>query len=113
MTRIRSNRWTRAVGRGAAALFLALLMPFAGGVRGAETGGGSADEPWLRPYAGPTRTDIDATTLDGKVLCGYQGWFNTPDDGTRFGFGHWGSRLDRPGGGRFGVWRLRLCGLRR
>ena len=31
----------------------------------------AADEPWLRPYTGPTRTDIDATTLDSKVLCGY------------------------------------------
>ena len=61
-------------------------------------------EPWLRPYAGPTRTDIDATTLDGKVLCGYQGWFNTPGDGTNFGFTHWGRDLERPdGGARFTV----------
>ena len=58
----------------------------------------AADEPWLRPYSGPTRSDIDATTLDGKVLCGYQGWFNTPGDGTDFGFSHWGQRLDQPGG---------------
>src|SRR6476659_1835100 len=62
-----------------------------------------ADEPWLRPYTGPTRTDIDATTLDGKVLCGYQGWFNTPGEGTNFGFTHWGQGLDRPDGGRFTV----------
>ena len=54
-------------------------------------------QPWLHPYTGPTRADIDATTLDGKVLCGYQGWFNTPGDGTNFGFGHWGEGLDRPG----------------
>jgi hypothetical protein len=60
-------------------------------------------EPWLRPYAGPTRTDVDAATLDGKVLCGYQGWFNTPGDGTAFGFTHWGRGLDRPAGGRFTV----------
>lgn len=60
-------------------------------------------EPWLKPYTGPTRTDIDAATLDGKVLCGYQGWFNTPSDGTDFGFTHWGRGLDRPGGGRFTV----------
>ena len=60
-------------------------------------------EPWLLPYTGPTRSDVDATTLDGKVLCGYQGWFNTPDDGTDFGFGHWGQGLDRPNGGRFVV----------
>jgi hypothetical protein len=62
---------------------------------------GEADEPWLRPYAGPSRSDVNATTLDGKVLCGYQGWFNTPGDGTRFGFSHWGQGLERPGGGRF------------
>ena len=55
------------------------------------------------PLYGPTRADVDATTLDGKVLCGYQGWFNTPGDGTGFGFVHWGQGLDRPGGGRFTV----------
>jgi hypothetical protein len=61
------------------------------------------DEPWLHPYVGPSRSDVDATTLDGKVLCGYQGWFNTPCDGTTFGFTHWGQRLDRPEGGQFTV----------
>jgi hypothetical protein len=69
----------------------------------ADSPDGDVSEPWLRPYAGPTRTDVDATTLDGKVLCGYQGWFNTPGDGTTFGFAHWGVRLDRPDGGRFTV----------
>src|SRR5947209_1257953 len=62
-----------------------------------------ANEPWLRPYTGPTRTDVDASTLDGKVLCGYQGWFNTPGDGTNFGFTHWGRGLNNSGGGRFTV----------
>jgi hypothetical protein len=61
------------------------------------------DEPWLHPYTGPSRSDVDAMTLDGKVLCGYQGWFNTPCDGTTFGFTHWGQGLDRPGGGRFTI----------
>lgn len=56
------------------------------------------EEPWLKPYDGPTRNDIDATTLDGKVLCGYQGWFNTPGDGTNFGFTHWGRNLGRENG---------------
>ncbi len=54
------------------------------------------DVPWLVPYTGPSRSDVDATTLDGKVLCGYQGWFNTPGDGTSFGFTHWGRGLERP-----------------
>jgi hypothetical protein len=54
--------------------------------------------PWLTPYKGISRNDIDPSTLDGKVLCGYQGWFNTPNDGTPFGFSHWGSDLNKPGG---------------
>jgi hypothetical protein len=61
------------------------------------------DEPWLQPYSGPSRSDIDATTIDGKVLCGYQGWFNTPSDGTTFGFTHWGRGLNRPEGGQFTI----------
>lgn len=46
--------------------------------------------------------EVDATTLEGKVLCGYQGWFNTPGDGTGFGFSHWGVGLEKAGG-RFEV----------
>ena len=62
------------------------------------------DQPWLGPYSGPTAPDaIDATTLEGKVLCGYQSWFNTPDDGTKFGFSHWGEGLERGDGGHFVV----------
>lgn len=37
-------------------------------------------KPWLVPYAGSTRSDIDATTIRYKVLCGYQGWFRCPGD---------------------------------
>lgn len=82
-----------------AAAFLclaSLALPVGGAPAGA-----APDEPWLGPYTGPTRTDVDATTLNGKVLCGYQGWFNTPGDGTPFGFSHWGNGLQRPEGGRF------------
>jgi hypothetical protein len=32
---------------------------------------------------------IDATTLHHKVLCGYQGWFRCPGDGTEEGWLHW------------------------
>src|SRR5947209_7572597 len=84
-------------------VLLTVLIVLAFGGRADDPPGGAAAEPWLRPYTGPTRTDIDATTLDGKVLCGYQGWFNTPGDGTDFGFTHWGQGLDRPDGGRFTV----------
>ncbi|HEY3863437.1 MAG TPA: glycoside hydrolase family 71/99-like protein [Verrucomicrobiae bacterium] len=63
---------------------------------------GEAVDPATVPYTGPTRNDIDATTLDGKVLCGYQGWFNTPCDSEPFGFGHWGEGLEG-NNGRFTV----------
>src|SRR4051812_5935554 len=94
MTCSRGRHWVRVLA--AAAL---LVVP----ARAADPPGGGAAQPWLRPYAGPTRADVDATTLDGKVLCGYQGWFNPPGAGTDFGFTHWGQALDRPGRGRLTV----------
>jgi hypothetical protein len=74
-------------------LILSLLLA---GIRALAADAG--DEPWLVPYNGPSRSDIDASTLDGKVLCGYQGWFNTPCDSEKFGFGHWGDRLGETNG---------------
>ncbi len=37
----------------------------------------------------PAQT-VDRTTLTGKVMCGYQGWFSCPDDGLGRGWYHWG-----------------------
>ena len=35
-------------------------------------------------------TDVDATTLDGKLMFGYQGWFGCPEDGSPLGaWEHW------------------------
>lgn len=45
--------------------------------------------PWLAPYQGPSRSDINAKSIRGKVLCGYQGWFRCPGDGSEQGWGHW------------------------
>src|SRR4051812_34806673 len=38
------------------------------------------------PATGPP---VDASTLHGKTLCGYQGWFRCPGDGTGEGWRHW------------------------
>src|ERR1700691_5260572 len=32
---------------------------------------------------------VDPTTLNGKLIMGYQGWFNCPGDGTKVGWWHW------------------------
>ena len=32
---------------------------------------------------------VDASTLSGKLILGFQGWFNCPDDGAGLGWGHW------------------------
>ncbi|HUT88531.1 MAG TPA: hypothetical protein VMY37_03490 [Thermoguttaceae bacterium] len=32
---------------------------------------------------------VDATTLRGKVVCGYQGWFRCPGDAASLGWVYW------------------------
>ncbi|MDG2436734.1 MAG: hypothetical protein P8L89_06505, partial [Polaribacter sp.] len=35
------------------------------------------------------QTEDSQTSIIGKVLCGYQGWFNTPTDGSNRGWQHY------------------------
>ena len=35
--------------------------------------------------------EVDNASLDGKVMFGYQGWFNHPDDDAGLGWVHWGN----------------------
>jgi hypothetical protein len=95
----------RLRGHASALVFLFILLSLTSVSRAAEPPADPSTEPWLLPYSGPTRSDIDAASLDGKVLCGYQGWFNTPGDGTNFGFSHWGDGLPRDGLARGGLAR--------
>ncbi len=47
--------------------------------------------------AGPARRAVDRSTLAGKVMCGYQGWFNAEGDGAGRGYTHWSRGGVRPG----------------
>jgi hypothetical protein len=61
----------------------------------------------LTPYAGSSVKGVDTTTLKGKVMAGYQGWFNTPDDGAGLGWTHWarhGSQPFAPGNVTVDLW---------
>jgi hypothetical protein len=50
----------------------------------------------LKPYAGPSVYGADPSTLKGKVMTGYQGWFNCPDDGANLAWTHWAKDLSKP-----------------
>lgn len=61
----------------------------------------------LMPYVGPSAKGMDARTLKGKVMTGYQGWFNCPDDGAGLGWTHWarhGSKRFAPGNITVDLW---------
>ncbi|MEO5714988.1 MAG: PA14 domain-containing protein [Luteolibacter sp.] len=48
-------------------------------------------DPWNGPYRGPRVKPADNSTLKGKVMTGYQGWFRTPNDPEGGGWVHWGN----------------------
>lgn len=39
---------------------------------------------------------VDPSTLSGKVMCGYQGWFNATGDGANRGYHHWANSGKNP-----------------
>jgi hypothetical protein len=49
---------------------------------------------------------IDATTLNNKIMAGYQGWFNAPGDGNDYGWIHWSrsGQTPNPDNITFDIW---------
>ena len=59
----------------------------------------------MRPFAGVSHPAVDISTLNGKVMCGYQGWFTAPGDGSEKGWTHWRGRDGfRPGSSVIEFW---------
>jgi len=57
------------------------------------------------PYHGPSHPSVDVSTLAGKVMCGYQGWFSAAGDGNGRGWTHWsGQRGFQPGSCSIDLW---------
>jgi len=62
-------------------------------------------ERTMKPYAGPSTAGVDANTLTGKVMCGYQGWFAAEGDGAGRGWYHWGGPTGfKPGSCKIDLW---------
>ncbi len=50
---------------------------------------GGAGQGELGSYGGEAVAGVDCSTMTGKVLCGYQGWFTAPGDGAKLGWSHY------------------------
>ena len=62
---------------------------------------------WLSHFAVAAETPVvDTSTLTGKVMCGYQGWFNCEGDGADRGWVHWTKRRGPlgPGNAKIDLW---------
>jgi hypothetical protein len=60
----------------------------------------------LAPYTGESVKGVDTSTLTGKVMCGYQGWFNCDGDGANRGWVHWvkGRGIPSPSNIKVDLW---------
>ncbi|HUB66463.1 MAG TPA: glycoside hydrolase family 71/99-like protein [Candidatus Methylacidiphilales bacterium] len=65
------------------------------------------DEVYARmsPFHGTRQPGTDPSTLNGKVMCGYQGWFLTEGDGSGAGWVHYGHDQEfKPGDCTVDLW---------
>ncbi|HZZ27539.1 MAG TPA: glycoside hydrolase family 71/99-like protein [Pirellulales bacterium] len=59
----------------------------------------------MQPYHGASETGVDCSTLTGKVIAGYQGWFTCAGDSSGLGWHHYESHGEfRPGRCNIDFW---------
>jgi hypothetical protein len=75
-----------------------LLILVLGCSAGSLTALAEQKEDVLKPYDGPSNPEVDPSTLNGKVMTGYQGWFNCEGDGANLGWTHWARDGRKPFG---------------
>jgi hypothetical protein len=91
----------------AKAAAFAIVLAFCGIVTEAQQPNSTRDSVLavMKPYDGPTVKGVDASSLTGKIMCGYQGWFATPGDGSDRGWRHYASRGGfKPGQCNIDLW---------
>ncbi len=59
----------------------------------------------MKPYRGESAPGVACDRMTGKVLCGYQGWFTAPGDGSGKGWSHYPRKGEfRPGACSIDLW---------
>jgi hypothetical protein len=59
----------------------------------------------LHPFTGESMPGVDTSTLTGKIMCGYQGWFTTTGDGAKIPWWHYSKKGSfAPGNCGFDLW---------
>lgn len=58
----------------------------------------------MKPWSGESVAVPAASTMEGRVMAGYQGWFATPDDGSGMGWVHYGDKKLSPEHVTFEAW---------
>lgn len=58
----------------------------------------------MKPWRGEHARGADPSTLEGKIVVGYQGWFSCEGDGSELGWVHWGNSKMGPGHCSFEAW---------
>lgn len=62
-------------------------------------------ESRMKPFASKrSANSVDPSTLDGKIVTGYQGWFFAEGDGSKRGWTHFGPREFKPGKTTIDMW---------